>query len=568
MTISSEFSNAADTAVLTNEEVQAMVNPPLRSGGINAIELSFKQWLAAVDDAEQEAIRTYREYYEASYERTLTDRLKAFLEIDNGVDFRLNYLPIAVDVLNERMNVTGFKAEEGQGGEFTDDEPGIFPQWWIDNRMDVVQKDVHHSSFVDGKSYVLTEWDNENGRPKMSHEEAYDGTYGMIVRYDESDGRTIRFAVKRWRIESGPSAGTTARMNVYTPNAIYKFITGKSGWVEFVDDPGGAWPLPWVDSSGNPLGVTIAQFDNRKSEIHDLMGAQNALNKVVLDEIAGADVEGFRMPTLTGGKKAPETITVGPGKIMWAGEGWQWGNIPAGDIAALTAAVNAYIMRIPQISRIPMSYFQVTGAISSGESQKASDTPLISKAEDRTVRFGNAWEDVMAHSRTLHNAFGTGEMEIVPISTEWASVERVDAAETARKETETNKLKSETFVILVNQGVDRHQAAVLAGYTEEEAELMAASGGRVLPQDTDVNDVVDTLDTVTDGDNPENIESDKGLNGAQINAAKDLLTGVSDGTVAPGVATELLISLGIDRERVERMVAEAAAFNLAEVDND
>lgn len=62
---------------------------------------------------------------------------------------------------------------------------------------------------------------------------------------------------------------------------------------------------------------------------------------------------------------------------------------------------------------------------------------------------------------------------------------------------------------------------------------------------------------------PENIESDKGLNGAQINAAVELLQGVTNKTLAPDVALELLISLGIQRERAQRMVATAQAFDPA-----
>lgn len=57
---------------------------------------------------------------------------------------------------------------------------------------------------------------------------------------------------------------------------------------------------------------------------------------------------------------------------------------------------------------------------------------------------------------------------------------------------------------------------------------------------------------------PENIESTEGLNGAQIRAALDILDGVRGGSVAPAVAVELLIALGIDRARAERMVSETA----------
>ena len=53
---------------------------------------------------------------------------------------------------------------------------------------------------------------------------------------------------------------------------------------------------------------------------------------------------------------------------------------------------------------------------------------------------------------------------------------------------------------------------------------------------------------------PENIESTQGLNGAQINAALTILAGVVEGTTAATVAVELLLALGVQRERAERMV--------------
>ena len=61
-------------------------------------------------------------------------------------------------------------------------------------------------------------------------------------------------------------------------------------------------------------------------------------------------------------------------------------------------------------------------------------------------------------------------------------------------------------------------------------------------------------------ESPDNIESTMGLNGAQINAAKDLLSEVSTRQVDSSVAEELLIALGMQPERAKRMVAAAVSF--------
>lgn len=59
---------------------------------------------------------------------------------------------------------------------------------------------------------------------------------------------------------------------------------------------------------------------------------------------------------------------------------------------------------------------------------------------------------------------------------------------------------------------------------------------------------------------PENIASTVGLNGIQIRAAVDILAQVTNGEISPAIALELLVSLGIERERAQAMVDEAEKF--------
>jgi hypothetical protein len=58
---------------------------------------------------------------------------------------------------------------------------------------------------------------------------------------------------------------------------------------------------------------------------------------------------------------------------------------------------------------------------------------------------------------------------------------------------------------------------------------------------------------------PENLESVKGLNGAQITAALEVVAGLSDGTISPVVATELLVALGLDRGKVDLIIKATPA---------
>lgn len=490
MTDNSNYSVSPTKAALTQTQVQQMVKPRYRNTPPNLAELAFLQWLAATDAEAESLIRTYRDYYNGEHTYTLTDRMREFLELDPNVSFDLNYLPIPVDVLNERLNVVGFEVggEDENTAVMQGGESGLFWQWWNASRMDALQDDVHHAALRDGDSYALTYWDAEARMPRVSFEPAYDGTSGIVVRYNEEDGKTIKFAVKRWRIERGPGAGQESRMNVYTADAIYKFIAGRNGWEEYFIE-GQPWPEQWIGKDGRPLGVPVAHFPNNrggylfgKSELKDLIPAQDALSKAVIDELAGADIGGFRIITLEGGDR-PDSLEVGPGRVLHSPQG-KWGSIGADDIEALSSVVTAYVTRMAQMSRTPLSYFQITGQVASSETQRADDTGLVSKAEARAKVFGNAWEDVFYMARKLYNTFGPGGLTETPISTVWGSFERVDKGELDRKTAETAHLKAQTFELLVNRGVERTQAAILSGYTPEEAALMAQTGGRLLAQDS------------------------------------------------------------------------------------
>jgi len=469
-------------------DIQRMVNPPVTNQAVDPIRLAFLQWLTAGDEADQALVGQYRDYYDGRHHTQLTSRMRSFLELAANVEFNMNFMPIPVDILKERMAVKGFDAADPQGGD-----EGMLWEWWKANRMDGVQKAVHLSTFRDGASFVIVGWDNERGTPTFDHNLVYDGTSGVKVFYREEDRRSIDFAAKLWRVEGEDrtQAGHVRRLNIYTPDAIYKYQSdGRDGvggaWVPMVEhDESGAempWPVPWVDGSGMPLGVPVIHFRNNaggyndgKSELHDLIPLQNALNKAVIDELASADVEGFGLITKTGGGD-PSSMTVAPRSIAWDPDpASQWGNIAPSDLAGLRGLVKEYIMRVAQISRTPLSYFQVTGQVASSETQRADDSGLISKAEDRSIDLGNSWEDVMLMARRLHNTFGEGSLgEDVAISTIWGSFERVDKLETEKK-------RSQVALNLVNAGASPSGAFKAAGYSDEQVTEMV--GGRMLPQD-------------------------------------------------------------------------------------
>ena len=467
------------------ERVRSIISPPVRNEPTNSAHLAYLRWLDAQNNEDYTLLRTYRDYYNGEHNVQLTKRLRAFLQVKPGTRFNLNFCKIPVSVMKERLTVVGFDA---------DDQSETLGNWWEAARMDGVQKAVHLATFRDGRTFVIVGWDNERGVPTFSHNLAYDGDYGVKVAYDEDDPTRIAFAVKVWRVEERgvDGYGKMRRCNVYTDDAIYKFKQGMGGgdWQPYIEDSE-AWPIAWTDSSGRPLGVPVVCFRNSPdgdpdgmSELHDLIGAQNMLNKHAVDFLAAGDVTAFGMKYKVGGSD-PGSMVIAPGQIAYdENPETKWGVFAPSDLTGLLEAITSDKSTFAQISRIPLSYFQVTGAIASGDTQKADDTGLVSKVEDRAVDIGNSWEDCMYIARRLHNVWGSGAMaEDVVIRTRWDSFERVDKNSTERAGAETAKLMMETFTLGLDAGLDRMQAALNAGYDQETAEKMSVTDGDFrLPQ--------------------------------------------------------------------------------------
>jgi hypothetical protein len=150
----------------------------------------------------------------------------------------------------------------------------------------------------------------------------------------------------------------------------------------------------------------------------------------------------------------------------------KYGQLDQADLKQLSDIVEKWVQRIAQISRTPLTFFQTTGQVARADTQKAGDSPLVSKVKAQAVSTGNFWEDVMGMCRKLHNDFGTGiTYEETAIRTIWDSFESIDVQEDNRKTAETAKIKAETFDILAlnNPQANRMQLAELAGYTPDEA---------------------------------------------------------------------------------------------------
>lgn len=451
---------------------------------------TFLQWLATEDADRQKQYVAYREYYDGEHDTQLTARQRAYLQIKMGEEFNCNYCPIVVDALAERLRVTGFDCGDDE------DLAALLWDWWTANRGDALQSVAHTAAPRDGDTYVLVEWDEDEGRPRLRHQQAYDGTEGVKVHYNP-ETREIAYASKRWRVESEDpaNAGKVRRLNLYYPERIEKYISNQEhyegAWMEYTEGDG-AWPIPWVTPAGEPLGVPVVHLKNNdqgydfgQSELKNVIPPQNALNKSVIDLLAIADLQGFPVPYMIGDD--PTGLSLAPGSWVFSKhpatgeESVAIGQLEAADLPGVIQYKDTMVTEIARISRTPLSYFQTSGQRPAEGTLKQEEVGLVARAENRQVGFGNAWEDCMRLGIRLYNAFGEGGLdEDATISTQWDDPQTRNEKEHLETLIMKGKLNVPAETLWQEMGYDADQIAEMKAQRGEEMEEQSNIGGELL----------------------------------------------------------------------------------------
>jgi hypothetical protein len=458
--------------------------------GVTA-QIAYLQWLATEDTAAEKQLRTVRDYCGGQQPVYLTDRQKEFIGLKaSGSTFlyKHNLCQLVVDVLAERLSVTGFvPVKKPAGGEKAteSDEPRTLcewaEEWWQANRADALQDEVHEAAVRDAATYLIVDWYAKEARPRWSHNLALDGTQGVRVWRDPNTNEVL-YASKKWQIYdpiNSENNGRT-RLTLYYPDRVEKYISAHgsndgiagTGWEPYRDADSEPWPVPWVDSAGEPLGCAVVEFPNPGGlEIEHLMPLQDMLNKADLDLIACTDSAGFRILYAAGlsaqiGSDGKEiALTISPGHVLRMSDAnARLGAIEPTDPEMLIGACKYWIESIAGVSRTPQYMFQVPGGTPpSGESLKQQETGLVHKAERRQRVFGNAWEDVIYLSARLHNKYvPAAVIDVERLSVEWASAQEF-ADPLGEEQSEANIVKTQ-----VDAGIPLVTALRQRGWDEEQ----------------------------------------------------------------------------------------------------
>lgn len=358
------------------------------------------------------AFNKYRDYYAG--DQTLvfgTDKFKSTFG-DAFTGFRDNWCAPVVHAIENKLRLQGFRFLNDD----TEEDPEILTQVWDAfraNDIDEQQLDLHNGALVEGRSYVIL-WPD----PELGVRLDWNPAQMVRVRYSDDDPRKPIWAAKRWRTPEG-----AVYVTLYFPDRIEKYLQpgldkdtsadvsgvratvpslGPTSSLQPRRVPGEPWPLP------NPFGeVPVVEFWNPNgSEIKDVIPQQDALNKVLLDQLITSEFQAFRQLLIHTANDAPEGGWVsGPGEVWHfkpqlgpddKAYPFQVEQTATADPGLYVAVVEMYLQHIALTSGTPVRYFFQSsrggrGDAPSGESLRVEDQPLIDKVLARQARFGNSW---------------------------------------------------------------------------------------------------------------------------------------------------------------------------------
>ena len=431
----------------------------LRGNGLDPVAESMMRWVQQQADDRRADYELARRYYGGDHDTSLTDRLKKFLP--PRLAFRDNFMNVVVDSLSERLSVIGFEIENEAVADWA---------WelWKRNRMDYVQNVIHAETVMLGDSYLLCDWDDDNERPRWTHQIAE-----MIMPHYNETTRTIDWASKKWIQRPRLGEEPETRLNLYYDDRVEKYVAKGGVWGKYQDDADDTWPVPWLNGSGEPLGVPLIHFRNRpmggdfgQSEIINVIPMQDLLNKTLIDLTMILDTLAFPQRYTLNVNHGASRLDILPGSVTEFHSEFDGGSVGQWNAASVDGplrAIESLVQHIAGTTRTPQHLFQIMGGAPSGEALKTAESGLVNKARQRMINFGNSWEDALMMAMRIQAAFGPAQPEIDEgsISTTWDD-----------PETRNEMMHLQSLAAKRDLGVSKTQILREMGYNQEQIDGM------------------------------------------------------------------------------------------------
>jgi hypothetical protein len=395
----------------------------------------------------------------------------------------LGWPMLAVDPLEERLDVLGFRYPEGEP------DPDAAPEElasaagdenlqkvWQENDLDEESQMGHVDALVMKRSYVVVGSNADDADVPLVTVESPLEMFALV----DPRTRKVVAAVRRWAeaydfVTQLPQRYAT----VYLPNSTSWFDQGPQGWRETGRD---------THNVGEPL---VAALTNRgrladrygRSELTPpLLALSHAANKIATDMMVAAEFHAIPLRALFGvgpedfqdehGKRQ-SALQVIMGRLLAVPgiEGTDGGGIRPHEFTA--SSLTNFHETLNQLGRHAAGLIGVDPSVlgmatgdnpASAEALKSRELRLIKKAERRQRAFGGGWERAMRMVRRLQE--GDWDPDARQLETIWR-----DAA------TPTRAQAADAAVKLVGAGkavIPVQQAREDLGYTPAQQRRMAA----------------------------------------------------------------------------------------------
>ncbi|MCP4990899.1 MAG: hypothetical protein GY928_34110 [Colwellia sp.] len=471
--------------------------PPIYSQAnkdLRLVDRMYYEWVMSMVLQSAKEVTKRRLYYDAQQPSRLNQDQINYL---NSNDLKDNMCKMVVDLPSNR---TGIKSW------ISSDEPTMKLANTIfeaNQNSGSNQRTVYRNAYRDDKSYILVDYSpvklpvyhtdgisSTNVRWSVINkawcettsidDSSVDNVYGCTLHKTHSG--MIDFASIRWQANDIASSSDVSgeRLSLYYNDKIEHY-TKKAGvvtkyqnaaWVplEVMNAKGEmVWPVPWVDASGNPLGVPVFEFESPGgSRLTDgIMSMQDMLNDIVADVAGNARFNGFGLAYIAGEPDYQQSVVLSPAVLLkLTNPQAKVGRLEGVSSSSLLDVTAAFTESIGRQADIPPYLLRAWGKTPpSGISLHAQESGLIEFVNSAIEVFTHTWNQVMAMSITLERLFGENN-QLKPDS----------VASPVWKEpfTLTVDEMDKEFDLKIKMGVPPEVLAVeIGGYTPEQVESWA-----------------------------------------------------------------------------------------------
>lgn len=432
---------------------------------------------------------------------------------------RSNFMRLLVDVVDERLQVEGFRLSADSSAESDKDTWDV----WQANQLDSLSRSAHLDALIKGVSYASV-WEDADG-DGFADIAIEDACETVIAYTPGSNFRRRDAALKSW------VSGQTEHATIYLPDGVYRFerraddngaSSGGGSWSKLTgsDAYSGGTQVsksssgnPWKPASDgevyvpNKLGIVpIVPLRNRgrvltegESELADVWQIQNQINAFIFLLMLGGYFGAHRQRYAAGIKlmldeasgQVKEPFDTAIDKL-WATENpdAKFGEFGQTDLKPYLDAIDQKVAHLAVVSRTPKHYLLPTGQDPSGDAIKSAESGLVRKIERKQDSFGEGWEEVMRLARMFQ---GSGEDASDNVDSEVVWADANTEAEAARTDATIKKFGAGL--------IPKEQALEDLGYSQTNiARIMAMEAAERLAKQVAAPDPTSGKITLDPGD--------------------------------------------------------------------